>query len=144
MEWQDLDRSTHAVGQNCFHFTWTPKYRYPVFRFPNYVQEMDAIMREVAQRHNIKIHELCIEQDHIHCFASFPCTMSIAVALQFLKGGSSYEFRRKHVKLRKYKALWSRGKFFRSVGSVTADSIHRYINDSHHTTRIPHTQTRLV
>ena len=144
MNWQSLDRSTHAVGQNCFHFTWTPKYRYPVFRFPNYVREMDVIMREVAQRHNIKIHELCIEKDHIHCFASYPPTMAIAKALQILKGGSSYEFRKKHRAMRKYKALWSRGKFYRSVGVITAVAVQKYINDSHHTTRIPLMQTRLA
>jgi putative transposase len=143
MNWQTLDRTSHATGQNCFHFTWAPKYRYPVFRSPTYVREMDAILREAAQRHGITIHELCIEVDHIHCFASFAPTLSISTVLGLLKGASSYAFRKKHIALRQYKALWSRGKFYRSVGAVTADAVNRYINDTHHTNRIPQSQKRL-
>ncbi len=143
MEWKELDRNTHAIGQNCFHFTWTPKYRYPVFRFQNYVVEMDKILRDVASRHEICIHELCIEPDHIHCFASYPPTLSISEVFRLLKGGSSYAFRKKHKTMKKYKALWSRGKFYRSVGNVTLDAVQRYINDTHHTSRIPKSQHRL-
>jgi len=144
MDWDQLDRSAHAVGQNCFHLTWTPKYRYPVFRFPNYVREMDAILRGIAARHHLTLHELCIEADHVHCFAAFPPTMSLSQALQLLKGGSAFAFRRLHPGLQRYKALWSRGKFYRSIGSVTTEAVHRYINDSHHSTRMPRTQTRLA
>ena len=144
MDWQKLDHSTHAIGQNCFHFTWTPKYRYPVFRFPNYIREMKQILNEVAQKHSIILHELCIESDHIHCFASFPSTMSISEVLGLLKGGSSYKFRKLHPAMRKYKALWSKGKFYRSVGSVTAGAVNHYINDTHHTTRIPSSQQNIL
>jgi putative transposase len=138
-----LEHTAHAIGQNCFHFTWTPKYRYPVFQYPNYVREMQDILNQVAQKHDIIIHELCIENDHIHCFASFPPTMCLSVALMLLKGGSSYIFRKHHIAMRKYKALWSRGKFYRSVGSVTADAVQHYINDTHHQSRIPLTQLKL-
>ncbi len=144
MGYKFLDKSSHAVGQNCFHFTWSPKYRYPVFRFPNYVREMDEILRMVAERHSIVIRELCIESDHVHVFASFPPTLSISEVFRLLKGGSSYEFRKKHYTLRKYKALWSKGKFYRSVGSVTVDAIDKYINDSHHYSRISKNQRRLM
>jgi len=143
MDWQTLDRTSHAAGQNCFHFTWAPKYRYPVFRFPNYVEEMDVILRGIAHRHNIIIHELCIEADHIHCFASFAPTLCISKVLGLLKGASSYAFRKRHIAMRKYKALWSKGKFYRSVGSITADAVNKYINDTHHTSRIPHSQKTL-
>jgi REP-associated tyrosine transposase len=144
MDWQNLDHGSHAVGQNCFHFTWTPKYRYPVFRFPNYVREMEQIMREVAQKHSIKIHQLCIEPDHLHCFASFPSTICVSKALGLLKGGSSFKFRRKHARLQTYRALWSKGKFYRSVGSVTTDAVNKYINDTHHSSRLPISQQRLT
>jgi len=143
MNLKNLTRSSHAVGQNCFHFTWSPKYRYPVFRFPNYVKEMDQIIHEVAKKHDIIIHELCIESDHIHCFASFSSNISISKVLQLIKGGSSYVFRKKHIAMRKYKALWSRGKFYRSVGSITVDAVNKYIKDTHHISRLPKTQQRL-
>ena len=144
MDWHTLDHSSHAVGQNCFHFTWAPKYRYPVFRIQEYIFEMEKILREVAQKHGMQVHELCIERDHVHCFASFPSTISVSKALGLLKGGSSYEFRKLHLRMRKYKALWSRGKFYRSVGSVTANAVQCYINDTHHVTRMPIGQRTLA
>jgi len=144
MEWEKLDRSSHAVGQNCFHFTWNPKYRYPVFRFLNYVREMTKIINGVAKRHHMIIHELCIEPDHLHCFVGLPATLCVSKALQLLKGASSYYFRKQHPSMRKYKALWSRGKFYRSVGSTTADAVQKYINDTHHVSRMPRSQKRLT
>lgn len=144
MNWQKLDHSTHAVGQNCFHFTWTPKYRYPVFRFPNYTREIDAILRAIARKHRIAVHELCVEPDHVHLFVGLPPTLCVSKAFGLLKGGSSYEFRKKHRAMRKYKALWSPGKFYRSIGSVNIEQVNRYINDTHHVSRMPRTQTKLV
>ena len=144
LDWKNLDHSAHAVGQNCFHFTWTPKFRFPVFRFPNYVREMDEILRAVARRHGIAVHELCIEPDHVHMFAGLPPTLGVSQALGLLKGASSFEFRKKHPSMYRYKALWSKGKFYRSIGSVHADAVFNYINDTHHTTRIPASQQRLT
>ena len=143
MNMKEIARTAHAVGQNCFHMIWAPKYRYPVFKFPNYRQEMEIILRDTAQRHNIVIHELCVESDHIHLFVELPPTLSVSGAFQIIKGGSSYAFRNKHPMLRKYRALWSIGKFYRSVGAVTDVAIQRYINDSHHITKVPKSQRRL-
>jgi len=139
----DFVSSSHAVGQNCFHFTWAPKYRYPVFRFSNYVREMEVILREIGVRHGIELVDLVVEADHVHCFARFPPTMSVSYVLQLLKGGSSFMFRKRHLAMRKYKALWSKGKFYRSIGSVTTEAVHYYINDSHHLNKIPKSQTFL-
>lgn len=50
-----------------------------------------------------------------------------------LKGGISYRMFKLHPELRKRYwggSLWSSGKFFRSVGNVTADTIKRYIKES--------------
>jgi len=140
MDWNKFDKGNHGVGQNCFHLTWIPKYRYAVFKYPNYVREMDKILRDVASQHRIKIYEICIEPDHIHCFISFPPDLSLNQVFRYLKGGSSYKFRKLHPRMRKYKALWSIGKFHRSIGTVTTEAVNRYINDTHHTTRIPLSQ----
>ena len=142
MDWKNFDRSAHCVGQHCFHMVWTPKYRYPVFRFPNYVREMKSILRDVAKRHHIVMHELCVEADHVHCFIGIPHTMSVSKAEALLKGASAFEFR-KRWRLRRYKALWSRGTFYRSIGSTTADAVHHYINDSHHHSKLPKGQQTL-
>ena len=144
MKYEELARTAHAVGQNCFHMIWAPKYRYPVFRFDSMRRQCEAVLREIAEKNNITLHELCIEQDHLHIFAEIPATMSVSCAFQLLKGGSSYLLRKRNKWMRKYRALWSIGKFYRSVGAVTDEAIQRYINDDHHLTRIPKSQTKLA
>jgi len=71
--------------------------------------------------------------DHVHLFAEVPPTMCISKALQLFKGISSYKLFKKHPWLRRHFRkghFWSPGKFFRSVGNVTAETIQHYISQS--------------
>jgi len=134
----NLKHTRHAVGQSAYHFVWRPKWNVNVFRddFPRRVIE-DAL-REVARRHKINIIELKVMPDHVHCFAEIPSTISVSMALQYLKGGSARLFFKKCTIWYAYfskengrkPALWSPGKFYRSVGCVTAEVVERYIRDS--------------
>jgi len=144
MSYEDLARTAHAVGQNCFHMIWAPKYRYPVFRSPGLRKQCEEILEEIARKHRIIIREHCVEADHVHLFVEVPHTFSVSKAFQLLKGGSSYLLRKRNRWMRKYKALWSIGKFYRSVGSVTDDAIKHYMNNTHHMTKIPKSQRRLA
>ena len=74
-----------------------------------------------------------VMEDHIHIFVEVPPTMSVSKALNLLKGFSSYKLFQKQPWLRAYFRkghLWSPGKFFRSVGNVTAEAIKNYIAQS--------------
>ena len=125
----------HSVGQNSFHFVWKPKYAKDPMKFYGVRCDVERFIRQVCKRHNFEIYELCVQPDHIHLFCDIPHTMPVSKALQFLKGYSSYALMKKHPWLRKHFRgghFWSPGKFFRSVGNVTADIIQTYINDSHH------------
>ena len=69
----------------------------------------------------------------VHLFVEVPPTMSVSKALQLFKGISSYKLFRQHPWLRKHFRkghFWSPGKFFRSVGNVTAETIQHYIAES--------------
>ena len=74
-----------------------------------------------------------VVEDHVHLFLEFHPNISLSKVVQHLKGGSSYRLFKLHPELReKYwgGSLWSSGKFYRSIGNVTADTIKHYINDS--------------
>ena len=80
-----------------------------------------------------KIHAIEIAEDHVHLFIEFHPTIPLSKVVQYLKGGSSYRLFKLHPELRKRYwdgNLWSSGKFFRSVGNVTADTIKHYIKES--------------
>jgi putative transposase len=80
-----------------------------------------------------KIHAMEIVEDHVHLFLELYPNVSLSKVVQYLKGGSSYRLFRLHPELKKRYwggSLWSSGKFFRSVGNVTADTIKHYIKES--------------
>ena len=128
----------HSVGQSAYHLVWRPKYNFSIFRHP-YPRKivMDAL-KEVATKWNILIYEMEVMQDHVHLFIEIPPTMTVSFSLQILKGGSSRIFFKRCTIWRKYCSrfglskphLWSPGKFFRSVGSVTAEAVEKYIKNS--------------
>jgi len=134
----ELNHTKHAVGQSAYHLVWRPKYNVKVFlkEFPRKIAEQ--AIREVAEKYKIEIIELRVMPDHIHCFAQIPATISISFALQVLKGGSARIIFKKCTRWRAFFSLdgkrkphlWSPGKFFRSVGSVTAEVIEEYIKYS--------------
>jgi putative transposase len=69
----------------------------------------------------------------VHLFLEFHPSTSLSKVIQILKGGSSYMMFKLHPELKKRYwggNLWSGGKFFRSVGNVTADTIKHYIRES--------------
>lgn len=134
----ELTNFQHGVGQNSYHLVWKPKYAWDVFKFPWMRKDCEAILNEAALRYKMRIYELEVMPDHVHCFVEIPPTMSISKALNLLKGYSSYKLFLKHKWLRSYFRkghFWSPGKFFRSVGNVTAEAIKNYISQSNRGSR---------
>ena len=90
------------------------------------------IIRAICNKHNFDVFELDIGVDHIHLFVDITPDVSVSKAFQLLKGISSRELSKSFPALLSncyWKGgLWSRGKFFRSVGNVTSDVIRNYIN----------------
>jgi putative transposase len=141
----ELTNFAHGVGQNSFHLVWKPKYAWDCFKFPWVQRDCDFFLREAVSRYKLELYELEVMPDHVHVFVEIPPTMSVSKALNLLKGYSSYKLFRKHVWLRSYFRkghLWSPGKFFRSVGSVTAEAIKNYIAQSNRAVRQQQDLTR--
>ena len=130
-------RTDHSVGVMMLHLEWCTKYRYKMFRKIKYKNLLTACIRRSASRHNIKIIELEVQPEHIHCVVEVSFTMSVSKTLQLLKGGSSKLFFEFHEKARlRYPRghLWSRGKFASSVGFVEFSTVRNYVRnqDEHH------------
>jgi putative transposase len=129
----ELKNFSHAVGQNSYHLVWKPKYAWDIFKFPWVKKDCEEILNEASVRYGLKIYEMEVMLDHVHVFVEIPPTMSISKALNLLKGYSAYQLFRKQPWLRAYFRkghLWSPGKFFRSVGNVTAEAIKNYIAET--------------
>lgn len=96
-----------------------------------------ACIRQAASLHEIKIIELNVQPDHVHCVVGIRLSMSPAQALQYLKGGSAYLFFKHQEKARlRYPRghLWSPGKFAASLGFIQVETAKNYVRnqDVHH------------
>ena len=133
----ELTHNKHSVGQSAYHFVWKPKYNVKVFLHP-WVREIgEKAIKDTAERHNIHIYELRVLPDHVHVFAELPPGLHVSKTLQLLKGASAREILKRCTKWRDFFQkghnkvhLWSPGKFYRSVGNVTAGVVEKYIQQS--------------
>jgi putative transposase len=115
-----------------YHIEWCPKYRFNVFRKEGSKNDMEAILQQAAAEHDMKIEELAVMPDHVHMVVHVKPGISLAKATNLLKGRSSYEYFKKHPTLRyRYRKghMWSRGKFYRSVGSVDLQTTKEYVRN---------------
>ncbi len=122
----------HSVGINAFHFEWCPKYRYKLLG-GNWLRTVlkESIYR-TAGIYGMQIIALEIGVNHVHLFVNLPPAISVSFALQLLKGRSSkdiFENCPSFGKIYYGRHFWSRGKFYRSVSNVGADTVYRYITE---------------
>jgi putative transposase len=129
-ESSELKRFAHSVGQNWYHVVLIPKSRYPVFAQEHQRDLAIKAIGWICSRHSIEIYAKEVMDDHVHLFISCPPDYSIRKLVQIIKGGTSYYIRSHHPSLKKYKAFWSKGFMYRSVGNVSAKIVERYIKFS--------------
>ena len=129
----ELKVFNHAVGQNSYHFVWCPRFRHKLFEHKELKFACENVLRAICHKHKFEIFVFEIGADHIHLFLDITPNMSISKAFQLLKGTSSRLLRKSFPDILNHYywkgGIWSRGKFFRSVGNVTADVIRNYINE---------------
>jgi putative transposase len=97
---EKYERSKHAVGISMWHFEWCTKYRYRMFRKEEQRNLITACIRRTAWLHKIKILELNVQPEHVHCVVGIKLNMSPAHALQMLKGVSARLFFKMNPKAR--------------------------------------------
>ena len=134
---EKYEKSSHAVGISMWHFEWCTKYRYKMFAKEEQRNLMTACIRRAAIMHEIKILELNVQPDHVHCVVGIKLSMSPTHALQILKGVSARLFLKNNpkAKLRYPKGhLWSPGKFASSLGFIQIEKAIDYVKnqDIHH------------
>ncbi len=122
-----LDKFSHSLGQNWYHVVLIPKKRYAIFQWPQIKITAEKAFNYVCYKHNIKVFAKEIMDDHVHLFITCPPDFSIRKLLQILKGSTSHFIRDKHPSLKRYKSFWNKGGMYRSLGSVSAGVVKKYI-----------------
>ncbi len=97
---EKYERSKHAVGVSMWHFEWCTKYRYRMFGKEGQKNLITACIRRAASMHEIKILELNVRLEHVHCVVGIKLSVSPTYALQILKGISARLFFKNNPKVR--------------------------------------------
>jgi putative transposase len=126
----DIKRFAHSIGQNWYHVVLVTKMRGKIFQWDITRKIAEEAFDWICKRHNIDMFTKEVMSDHVHLFISCPPDYSIRRLFRILKGGSSYYIRRKYPSLKKFKHLWNRGTMYRSIGSVSSETVRNYIDNS--------------
>ena len=132
----ELKHNKHSVGEASFHIVFNPKYRHGIFAYVQLLKFCKIVFEALATKYNITIRALEIMSNHVHLFVSIPSTLSVSQVVKYFKGISSRKMFLAFPWLRIYEAgkerfwgghFWSRGYFYRSVGSTTDKAGEFYI-----------------
>lgn len=129
----ELHSFSHGYVQITYNIVLLPKYRYNIFYNKQIKKDCELILINICTKNGYKIHAMEVVDNHVHLFLEFHPSSSLSKVIRYLKGGSSYRLFRLHPDLKNQYlggSLWSNGKFYRSVGNVTADTIKHYIKEA--------------
>ncbi len=128
---KELTSFSHGYGQLMGHIVLIPYRRKKIFKRNDIKFCAENIFKAIASKYKFEIIEMQVMEDHAHFFVSIKPNQDISTLIQYLKGISSKHLREMYPELKAYgNKLWSAGKFFRSVGAVTADTVEYYIKES--------------
>jgi len=119
----------HTKHRLQYHVVWIPKYRKRVLR-GKIVIRLKKLMYEACRMNRWWISEMAIADDHVHIIIQLPPRVSIAEAVQMIKGGTSRVLRKEFPEMDEFlwgESFWADGYFAESVGQVNEEVVMKYI-----------------
>src|ERR1700686_4085871 len=134
-------RQNHSLMHsftNCLvHCVWSTKNREP-WLTADLWERLSPYLGGIARQNEMKTLAIGGARDHVHVLLSLPATMSVAKAMQLLKGNSSKWIRETFPKMHFFG--WQEGYAAFSIGVSGVDATVAYIRNQaeHHRTRSFH------
>ena len=132
---EEYSKSGHAACDIKYHSIWVTKYRSGVLK-GQVALRLRELIRKGCEARGIVIIQGSVGSDHVHLLLSCPPSISPSKLVQYLKGRSSRLLQEQFPELKKKywgQHLWGRGYFCATVGSVTEETIRRYIANQQNT-----------
>ena len=121
----------HTKHRLCYHLVWIPKYRKRVLSGKIAIH-LKRLLYEACKVNRWYISEVSIQEDHVHVVIQLLPRVSVAEAVQTLKGGTSRIIRAEFPELEEFlwgDSFWADGYFAETVGQVNEEVIRKYIRD---------------
>ena len=120
-------KAEHLVYSCKYHVIFCPKYRRKVLT-DGIDERLKVIFKETASRHSFDIPDLEVMSDHVHLLVDCNPRYGIMQCVKDLKRESASLLKKEfpHLKSR-LPNIWTRSVFIGSVGSVSLETVKRYI-----------------
>ena len=119
--------SDHLVYSCQYHVVFCPKYRRKIFKSP-YDEALKKKFYRIAEEYKFSIPELEIMPEYVHMIIDCNPKFGVYECVKKLKMTTATEMRDEFPELKsRLPTLWTRASFISSIGSVSLDSIHQYI-----------------
>jgi len=131
MSTPSLRATRHAVYNLNYHFVWIPKYRKQILTGVLQTR-LKEIFAGISQEYGFDMLATEIMPDHIHLFVSAPPRWSPADIVKKFKGVSGTQLFLEYPQLKKELRrgkIWSRSYYVGTAGTVTAETIRRYVDE---------------
>jgi putative transposase len=120
-------REEHRVHLIMYHLIWCPRRRKPVL-VGQVAQRCRQLIEQKCEERGWEILSLAIQPDHVHLFVRVTPSDSAAEVIKDCKGITSFHLRREFPDLLKMPSMWTRSYFSSTAGSVSQQTIQRYID----------------
>ena len=89
--------------------------------------DLQLLITEYAAKSEIQILSLSIQPNHVHLFVSAPPRFSPSQLINLFKGATARKLLHRYPHLKKRGNLWTRSYYVATAGTVSAETIERYI-----------------
>jgi putative transposase len=120
----EIKSSRHSRYNINYHIVWIPKYRRAILN-EEVKKRLTTIFQEIMEEKGIEVLAQEIMPDHIHIFISSPPKNSPSLIVNWLKGISARIYNHRHYP----KIKWTRSYYVGTAGTVTAETIKKYIQE---------------
>lgn len=119
----------HLVFSCQYHVVFCPKYRRKVL-INGIDERIKELFLRIAEEKQFQILDMEVMPDHVHLLIDCNPRFGIMECVKALKRQSSHILRKEFPELNsKLPTLWTRGCFVSTVGSVSLETVKRYIEN---------------
>jgi len=130
----------HTLHRLRLHLVWVPKYRRRVLGEP-VATRLTQLLRQACEVNGWGLHELSVQEDHVHLLLQISPSESAASVMQSLKGGTARVLRAEFPDLEEFlwgESFWGDGYFAETVGQAEEAIVRAYIRNPHLPKSNPH------
>lgn len=117
-----------------YHLIFVCKYRKKLLVSPNIIVDVKRLSLECTKNHNVIIHYMEVEKDHIHYMIETTSNINLSNLVRTMKSYITYHIWEKYNNYLR-KAFWkertffSDGYFISSIGNVSQETLQHYIKN---------------